>query len=73
MQAIQYHMSQLVDDLCAQKSLPIEIIHIIMRYAYRPQPLALADDIKNYHSAMSQAINIYHNRYVFFEPNESFN
>ncbi len=73
MRATQYHMSQLVDDLHAQKCLPIEIIHIIMRYMYRPKPLALTEDIKNYWCSMNKAMEIYHHRYMFFNPKETSN
>jgi hypothetical protein len=66
-------MSQLVDDLQSKKGLPIELIHIIMRYTYRPQPLTLTNDIKSYVCGMTQSLVIYHNRYMIIEPEESLN
>ena len=64
-------MSQLVDDLQSKKGLPIELIHIIMCYTYRPQPSFFTNDIKSYVCEMTRAMEIYNNRYMFIEPTES--
>ncbi len=63
-------MDKLVGDLQIKKGLPLEIIQIILRYTYRPQPGELMCDIKNFIERISYAKELYEIRWHKIEPDE---
>ena len=52
---------QLVESIYNQKKIPIEIIHIILKYLRQPQPDYLTKDIKNYTESYKIVLNAYEN------------
>jgi len=68
----QQESLKLIEDLQTQKGLPIEIIYIILRYAYRTQPGELILDIKSYNPEMTYVLSVYHS-FFSTDPKEIFN
>jgi hypothetical protein len=58
---------QIVQDLHYKKGLPMELIQIILRYTFCPQPQILLDDIKSYTSSMKQILEQYYKYWQLFE------
>ena len=55
---------QLVKDIYFQKGLPIEIIHIILKYLRQPQSDILLKDIYNFSSTMATITNKYYIKWI---------
>jgi hypothetical protein len=53
--------------------LPIEIIHHILSYSYKPQPVHLQKDIISYVTNKQVINDIFHRRYHVFTDNHSIN
>ena len=63
----------LVQDLQCKKGLPIELVQIILRYTYCPQPSNLLDDIISFTEILPTIIKAYHIYWNVLEPGEYIN
>ena len=63
----------LVQDLQCKKGLPIELVQIILRYTYCPQPSNLLDDIKSFTGILPIIIKAYYIYWNVLEPGEYIN
>ena len=66
----------IVQDLHLIKGLPMELIHIILRYTYKPQHINLLEDVKDYSKSLLEIKDIYYNNFIFWfqiEPGEHIN
>jgi hypothetical protein len=64
-------MNLVVQDLHCKKGLPMELIQIILRYTWEPQPKILLEDIKSYTISMKQILEQYYKYWQIFEPGEN--
>ena len=55
---------QLVQDINFKKRLPIEIIHIILRYLQQPQSSILLADISSFSKTMATITNKYYEKWI---------
>ena len=55
---------QLVQSFNCQKKLPIEIIHIILRYLQQPQSSILLADISSFSKTMATITNKYYEKWI---------
>ncbi len=63
----------LVQDLHTKSGLPLELIQIILRYTYRPQPKFLLEDVQNYSRSLIEIKDMYYNNWFQIEPGEHLN
>jgi len=63
----------LVQDLHKKSGLPLELIQIILRYTYRPQPKFLLEDVQNYYHSLIEIKDMYYNNWFQIEPGEHLN
>ena len=63
----------IVQDLHDKKGLPIELIHIILRYTYRPQQTSILEDVKNYSGSLLEIKHQYYEYWFQIEPGEHLN
>lgn len=63
----------LVQDLQCKKGLPIELVQIILRYTYCPQPSNLLDDIKSFTGILPIILKAYYIYWNVLEPGEYIN
>jgi hypothetical protein len=55
---------QLVQGIYFQKGLPLEIIHIILKYLRQPQSSILLKDISHFSKTMTMITNIYYDKWI---------
>jgi hypothetical protein len=55
---------QLVQSFHCQKSLPIDIIYIILKYLRQPQSAILLKDIISFSKTISTITNIYYEKWI---------
>ena len=63
----------IIQDLHCKKGLPLELIQIILRYTYCPQPSNLLDDIKSFTEILPIIIKAYYIYWNVIEPDEYIN
>jgi hypothetical protein len=63
----------IVQDFHYKKGLPMELIHIILRYTYMPQKTNLLEDVRDYLSSLLEIKDIYYNHWYAIEPGEHLN
>ena len=63
----------IVQDLHDKKGLPIELIHIILQYTYRPQQTSILEDVKNYSGSLLEIKHQYYEYWFQIEPGEHLN
>ena len=64
---------QLIQDLHYKKGLPMELIQIILRYTYCPQPQFLLDDIISFTRILPIIIKSYYIYWNVLEPDQYIN
>lgn len=63
----------IIQDLHCKKGLPMELIHIILRYTYCPQPQILLDDIISFTRILPIIVKAYYIYWNVLEPGEYIN
>ena len=63
----------IIQDLHCKKGLPMELIHIILRYTYCPQPQILLDDIISFTRILPIILKAYYIYWNILEPGEYIN
>jgi len=63
----------IIQDFHDKKGLPMELIHIILRYTYRPQHINLLEDVRHYLISLLEIKDIYYNHWYAIEPGEHLN
>ena len=63
----------LVQDLHCKKGLPMELVQIILRYTWEPQPKNLLDDIISFTEILPIIIKAYYIYWNVLEPGEYIN
>ena len=63
----------IIQDLHCKKGLPMELIHIILRYTYCPQPQILLDDIISFTRILPIILKAYYIYWNVLEPGEYIN
>jgi hypothetical protein len=60
----------IIQDLQCKKGLPMELIQIILRYTWEPQPRILLDDIASYTNSLQMIVKAYYIYWNVLEPGE---
>ena len=63
----------IIQDLHCKKGLPMELIQIILRYTWEPQPQVLLDDIKSFTENLPIILKAYYIYWNVLEPGEYIN
>jgi hypothetical protein len=63
----------IIQDLHCKKGLPLELVQIILRYTWEPQPQILLDDIASYTNSLRILLKAYYIYWNVLEPDEYIN